>query len=334
MQYLKVRNFEKFQHYKDRRPIWIKLWRDLWNDPRFFELSEQERYFLISLFVVASQNDNKIPCDQRWLKRELATTKTIPVGRLMDLGWLEECDGSEKPIRADWPSRYVSDEQRERILKRDGHCVSCGSTKNLEIDHKVPVSKGGRGVDENLQALCRSCNRKKRSRTWEPAQPDATQTVRTSYTEPTFLLRSPRARSRDEEKDKDEEEEKEGVRPDSSKSTQVAVENPVSRTDERTDGILKPGISTPEMQKFWAPVEGYIRKQIVPESFDAFYAGCQLVGMNHRQVILAVPATLIQRNQTAEITAKLLTHTIEKAGTGLLRGRALLVIPLPVNGTA
>src|SRR5262249_13633306 len=47
LRFLRIRNFERFQHYKDRRPPWIKLYRDLWGDPRFFALSEENRYMLI-----------------------------------------------------------------------------------------------------------------------------------------------------------------------------------------------------------------------------------------------------------------------------------------------
>lgn len=52
---------------------------------------------------------------------------------------------------------------RFQILKRDNHqCQSCGSTvkdgAKLEIDHIIPVSKGGTNDPENLQILCKICN--------------------------------------------------------------------------------------------------------------------------------------------------------------------------------
>ena len=46
---------------------------------------------------------------------------------------------------------------RKRILE-SGKCSACGSTENLVIDHKVPISRGGSDADENLQPLCRPCN--------------------------------------------------------------------------------------------------------------------------------------------------------------------------------
>lgn len=57
---------------------------------------------------------------------------------------------------------------REFIKKRDNFtCRSCGNSIHeepnllLEIDHIVPVSKGGYTIEENLQTLCWKCNRAK-----------------------------------------------------------------------------------------------------------------------------------------------------------------------------
>lgn len=100
MKILKVRNFEKFQHYKKRRPPWIRLYRNLWDDPRFFELNETERYFLISFFVIAAQNDNKIVVNNAWLKREMATDLVPPIDRLVRGGWLEWCEQDASTLDA------------------------------------------------------------------------------------------------------------------------------------------------------------------------------------------------------------------------------------------
>ena len=52
------------------------------------------------------------------------------------------------------------------VLKRDGYkCKICGVSASdgakLEVDHIIPISKGGKTVIDNLQTLCRSCNRGK-----------------------------------------------------------------------------------------------------------------------------------------------------------------------------
>lgn len=65
----------------------------------------------------------------------------------------------------------MTSELREKIKKRDKYsCVCCGVSLRdephllLEIDHIIPVSKGGKSVPENLQTLCWKCNRSKGSK--------------------------------------------------------------------------------------------------------------------------------------------------------------------------
>lgn len=55
---------------------------------------------------------------------------------------------------------------RYDVMKRDGFkCVLCGRGVNggvqLEVDHIIPIAKGGRTEMSNLQTLCRDCNRGK-----------------------------------------------------------------------------------------------------------------------------------------------------------------------------
>ena len=62
--------------------------------------------------------------------------------------------------------------RRAEWLKKKGGCVKCGSTKNLEVDHKSPAHKvdshiwswSGERLKAELakcQVLCRSCHLKK-----------------------------------------------------------------------------------------------------------------------------------------------------------------------------
>ena len=57
----------------------------------------------------------------------------------------------------------VSKKLRFAIYERDGwRCRKCGRrTDDLEIDHIIPIAKGGKTVPDNLQTLCRRCNKEK-----------------------------------------------------------------------------------------------------------------------------------------------------------------------------
>jgi 5-methylcytosine-specific restriction endonuclease McrA len=52
----------------------------------------------------------------------------------------------------------------DALVKANFRCQSCGvlsRNARLEIDHKIPVAKGGTNAIANLQVLCVACNRGK-----------------------------------------------------------------------------------------------------------------------------------------------------------------------------
>lgn len=56
---MKVRNWRKFQHFKDRRPPWIKLHRDLLNDPDWHGLDGNDAKYLVMLWMIASEDETR-----------------------------------------------------------------------------------------------------------------------------------------------------------------------------------------------------------------------------------------------------------------------------------
>lgn len=59
-------------------------------------------------------------------------------------------------------SRYISVATKKVVFARDGGvCQCCGSSENLEYDHIIPFSCGGKSDKSNIQLLCQRCNRSK-----------------------------------------------------------------------------------------------------------------------------------------------------------------------------
>jgi 5-methylcytosine-specific restriction endonuclease McrA len=56
----------------------------------------------------------------------------------------------------------ISASVRSEVWRRDnGCCVDCGSRDRLELDHIIPVSKGGSSSARNIELRCLPCNRSK-----------------------------------------------------------------------------------------------------------------------------------------------------------------------------
>ena len=59
---LSIKNWNRFQHFKDRRPPWIKLYRDLLDDMEWHELDPKASKMLVMLWLIASEHsDGELP---------------------------------------------------------------------------------------------------------------------------------------------------------------------------------------------------------------------------------------------------------------------------------
>ena len=58
--------------------------------------------------------------------------------------------------------KHIPKAVRDAVMERDNYtCVYCASTNNPELDHDEAHANNGSDEIDNLQVLCRSCNRRK-----------------------------------------------------------------------------------------------------------------------------------------------------------------------------
>ena len=65
--YISMRGWAKHQHYKDRNPPWIKVHKELLHDYAFSCLQSASKAHVMLMWVLASQMDNKLPNDAKWI---------------------------------------------------------------------------------------------------------------------------------------------------------------------------------------------------------------------------------------------------------------------------
>jgi hypothetical protein len=54
---LRIKNWKQFQHFKDRKPPWVKLYRDLLDDVEWYEMAGEDFKFLVGLWLLASESE-------------------------------------------------------------------------------------------------------------------------------------------------------------------------------------------------------------------------------------------------------------------------------------
>jgi hypothetical protein len=59
-------------------------------------------------------------------------------------------------------NRVIRSSVKREAYLRDQKCVKCGSTRNLNFDHRVPFALGGASEPENIRMLCFNCNQRSR----------------------------------------------------------------------------------------------------------------------------------------------------------------------------
>ena len=58
---MQIKNWKKFQHFKDRKPPWVKLYRDVLDDLEWFELDPLASKVLVMCWLIASEDDGRLP---------------------------------------------------------------------------------------------------------------------------------------------------------------------------------------------------------------------------------------------------------------------------------
>jgi hypothetical protein len=59
-----IKNWAKFQHFRDRKPPWIKLYRELLDDREWHSLDPKAAKTLVMLWLLASENEGSLPDEE------------------------------------------------------------------------------------------------------------------------------------------------------------------------------------------------------------------------------------------------------------------------------
>ena len=161
----RIKNWSRFQHYRDRNPRWIKLHGEILSSVDWIKLHQaQDRLLMIICMLIAARNsDGLVPDDPEYV-RGLAYLHVVPNFKpLIDCGFLipvadasaMQADASIDPnkangtdVQADASNTLASARpEKEREGEREGE-------KNILIKQRQKIT------NENFETFWRSCPKK------------------------------------------------------------------------------------------------------------------------------------------------------------------------------
>lgn len=94
MEYIRIRNWDKFQHYKKRNAPWLKLATSILDDYEFACLPDISKLHLLLLLPIASRTHNRIPLNPDWLQKKMSVTDVPDLEPLFSIRFIELADAS------------------------------------------------------------------------------------------------------------------------------------------------------------------------------------------------------------------------------------------------
>ena len=158
---MKIKRWEKFQHFKNRKPPWIKLYRDILDDVEWFSLPPESAKSLVMLWLIASENDGCLP-DIKTISFRLRMSIQDAQHVIQTLGhWIEGIkDGAEKiSINTDvyqHDTNVISSRYQNDTPEREGETYKEETETELEKDtkenitHNVPLKRSRTARQKNI----------------------------------------------------------------------------------------------------------------------------------------------------------------------------------------
>lgn len=133
-------------HYRDNREKYIS------NATSYYENNKDSGRYKDSTRLHYKNNKAKYAASQKAYREN--NKDKVNASRQKRRAMVANAAGSFTPL--DW---------RSRLDYYGGKCVYCGSTENIEIEHRIPLSRGGTNFPANLVPACKSCNCSKGTKT-------------------------------------------------------------------------------------------------------------------------------------------------------------------------
>lgn len=120
----RVKNWENFQHYKNRNPPWIKLHFAIFASEDWAMLADASKLLAVVCMLVASRHDGMVPNNPGYIKRVAYLDDLPDLTPLIECGFLEnpQADASAAQADASTPqadARPETEQRQNRTEKKE-----------------------------------------------------------------------------------------------------------------------------------------------------------------------------------------------------------------------
>lgn len=141
---LRIKNWSKHQHFKDRTPPWIKLYRDILDDPDWHDLDGDSAKILISLWLIASEDDSHtgvLPDERRLAFRLRISEKQLKIHLNKLSNWLirDDIETISDRHQSDAPERAGEETETETETEAPKDSAKFDFLKSL-TDNEVDLT--------------------------------------------------------------------------------------------------------------------------------------------------------------------------------------------------
>jgi len=151
----RIKDYARFQHFKDRNPPWIKLYRDILDDPDWHDLDAGSAKVLVMLWLIASEDETKhgrLPDNRRLCFRLRISEKELAQAIIKLSHWLEhdDIDAISNRYQGDAPERASEETEAEAEAEHRSPSVIKSADDGFVAFWQTYPKKAGKGAAERL----------------------------------------------------------------------------------------------------------------------------------------------------------------------------------------
>lgn len=154
-EFIRIRNWEKFQHYKERTAPWIKLYRDMMESSLWVMGSDASKLLATCTMLLAVRNDNKIPLDPAYIRRVCHLEHEPDFTELVKHQFVEIIDENGECYQNASKMLASCTREREREKRREDTTASKKPEASADFEHawtKFPKRAGSNPKSRALKA--------------------------------------------------------------------------------------------------------------------------------------------------------------------------------------